>query len=175
MRINYRATDRKRMVQVISEALDEKPVYQGIPSYAYQIAEFTVTQEGDLEFPDDTDVEIVNGLLDRREEAGFAFPEDEAASVADRVDTAQGMNDDAGVTAGTDVDTDVDTDAEEDILIYLGYHFHKATFFSGGGKFFFCFLLPPDLSAPSAEACRRHAVLLAPVLLCLSAGSALPD
>lgn len=74
MRINYGATDRKRMVQVIGETLDERPVYQGIPSYAYQIAEFTVTREGDLEFPDDTDPDIVNGLLDTLEENGFHFP-----------------------------------------------------------------------------------------------------
>ena len=69
MRINYGATDRKRMVKAIGEALDEKPVYQGIPSYAYQIAEFTVTRDGNLEFPDDTDTEITSDpatLEDRR-------------------------------------------------------------------------------------------------------------
>ncbi len=40
MRINYGATDRKRMVKAIGDALDEKPIYQGVPSCAYQIAEF---------------------------------------------------------------------------------------------------------------------------------------
>ena len=80
MKVNYEAKDRKRMVKAIGEALEEKPVYQGVPSCAYQIAEFTVTRDGDLEFPDDTDPEIINGLLDALEEAGFAFPEDAQAS-----------------------------------------------------------------------------------------------
>jgi len=34
MRINYEATDRKKMVNVIGEALEEKPIYQGVPSCA---------------------------------------------------------------------------------------------------------------------------------------------
>ena len=85
MRINYGATDRKRMVKAIGDALDEKPIYQGVPSCAYQIAEFTVTRDGSLEFPDDTDSEIVNGLLDVLEDAGFSFPED--VLVTDNVGT----------------------------------------------------------------------------------------
>ena len=98
MRINYGATDRKRMVKAIGEALDEKPVYQGIPSYAYQIAEFTVTRDGNLEFPDDTDPEIVNGLLDALEEAGFQFPENEEHAVSE------------GTEACTDEDGSVTTE-----------------------------------------------------------------
>ncbi|MBQ9253054.1 MAG: hypothetical protein IJ188_10530 [Clostridia bacterium] len=66
--------------------MDEKQIYQGVPSYAYQIAEFMVTRDGNLEFPDDTDAEIVNRLLDRFEEAGFTFPEDAIGNTTDRVD-----------------------------------------------------------------------------------------
>lgn len=101
MRINYGATDRKRMVKAIGEALDEKPVYQGIPSYAYQIAEFTVTRDGNLEFPDDTDTEIVNGLIDSLEEVGFKFPESDANdSTTESVGTEEKM-----VAADTDTET----------------------------------------------------------------------
>ena len=59
--------------------------YQRVPSCAYQIAEFTVTRDGNLEFPDNTDPEIVNGLIDSLEEVGFRFPGDEADAVS--VDT----------------------------------------------------------------------------------------
>ncbi len=101
MRINYGATDRKRMVKAIGEALDEKPVYQGIPSYAYQIAEFTVTRDGNLEFPDDTDTEIVNGLIDSLEEVGFKFQESDANdSTTESVGTEEKM-----VAADTDTET----------------------------------------------------------------------
>lgn len=105
MRINYNYTgdQKKRMVKAIGEALDEKPVYQGVPSCAYQIAEFTVTRDGDLVFPDDTDTEIVNGLLDALEEAGFAFPED-TDSTTESADSSQGMNEDPCVAADTDED-----------------------------------------------------------------------
>ena len=96
MRINYEAKDRKRMVKAIGEALDEKPIYQGVPSCAYQIAEFTVTRDGNLEFPDDTDPEIINGLLDALEEAGFAFPEDEADTVS--LDTEVSTDENGSVT-----------------------------------------------------------------------------
>ena len=44
-----------------------------------------MTRDGSLEFPDDTDSEIVNGLLDVLEDAGFSFPED--VLVTDNVGT----------------------------------------------------------------------------------------
>ena len=96
MRINYEAKDRKRMVKAIGEALEEKPVYQGVPSCAYQIAEFSVTRDGDLEFPDDTDPEIINGLLDALEEAGFQFPENEEHAVSEGTEAC--TNEDGSVT-----------------------------------------------------------------------------
>lgn len=111
MRINYGATDRKKMVNAIGEALEEKPVYLGTPSCAYQIAEFTVTRDGSLEFPDDTDTEIVNGLLDALETAGFAFPENALSEDSD----TEGAEDDAGVTADEDSSmTADDTDSADE-------------------------------------------------------------
>ncbi len=105
MRINYGATDRKKMVNAIGEALEEKPIYQGVPSCAYQIAEFTVTRDGNLEFPDDTDPEIVNGLLDALEEAGFAFPENEEHVVS--VDT-EACTDEGGSVTTEETAVEVD-------------------------------------------------------------------
>ena len=111
MRINYNYTgdQKKRMVKAIGEALDEKPVYLGTPSCAYQIAEFTVTRDGNLEFPDDTDTEIVNGLLDVLETAGFTFPEDAPSANGDSEYTE--TDEDAG--AGTEA-YGVDNVAEEE-------------------------------------------------------------
>ena len=103
MRINYNYTgdQKKRMVKAIGEALDEKPVYQGVPSCAYQIAEFTVTRDGNLEFPDDTDTEIVNGLIDSLEEVGFKFQESDANdTTTESVGTEEKM-----VAADTDTET----------------------------------------------------------------------
>lgn len=55
-----------------------------------------MTRDGDLEFPDDTDPEIINGLLDALEEAGFAFPEDEADTVS--LDTEVSTDENGSVT-----------------------------------------------------------------------------
>ena len=118
MRINYEAKDRKRMVKAIGKALDEKPVYQGVPSCAYQIAEFTVTRDGDLEFPDDTDPEIINGLLNALEEAGFAFPEDAQASeeFTDSVETEAYTDDANSMTTEASTEGEMAETAKADEL-----------------------------------------------------------
>ena len=113
MKINYNYTgdQKKRMVKAIGEALDEKTVYLGTPSCAYKIAEFMVTRDGSLEFPDDTDTEIVNGLLDALETAGFTFPEDAPSANGDSEYTE--TDEDAGVTAETDEDSSMTADDTE--------------------------------------------------------------
>lgn len=106
---NYTGDQKKRMVKAIGEALDEKPVYLGTPSCAYKIAEFMVTRDGNFEFPDETDTEIVNGLLDALETAGFTFPEDAPSANGDSEYTE--TDEDAG--AGTEA-YGVDNVAEEE-------------------------------------------------------------
>lgn len=134
MRINYNCTgDRKKqMVKAIGEALEEQPIYQGVPSCAYQIAEFRVTRDGDLEFQDDTDTEIVNGLIDSLEEAGFMFPESDAdtdsidsvgteentsaeteTGESDGTSEEENTNDKASVTANTDEASNVVANSTE--------------------------------------------------------------
>ena len=70
-----------------------------------------VTRDGSLEFPDDTDTEIVNGLLDALETAGFTFPEDAPSANGDSEYTE--TDEDAGVTAETDEDSSMTADDTE--------------------------------------------------------------
>lgn len=46
MTIDYKAENRKALVQAISEFTGAKAKYLGMPSAAYQIDYFTVTKEG---------------------------------------------------------------------------------------------------------------------------------
>lgn len=55
MTIYYNATDRKPLVNAISEITGAKAVYLKTPTYAYQIDCFTVTREGNLQCDDMAD------------------------------------------------------------------------------------------------------------------------
>lgn len=73
MEIKYNVTgqERKDLVKVISEFTGEKSKYQGMPSAAYSIGDFTVTREGTLIF-DESVTSINNRLLSEIEATGFA-------------------------------------------------------------------------------------------------------
>ena len=68
---DLRGKDRKQLVKAISEITGARPVYKFMPTCAYEIDFFTVTKEGTLEFPDRSDTEIVERVLDGLAEGGF--------------------------------------------------------------------------------------------------------
>ena len=71
MTIYYNAQDRKPLVKAISEFTGADAVYLRTPTYAYRIDYFTVTREGNLEFDDRADSEVIEGLLEFLAERGF--------------------------------------------------------------------------------------------------------
>lgn len=71
MTIDYKAENRKALVQAISEFTGAKAKYLGMPSAAYQIDYFTVTKEGNLEFDDRADSEEIENLLEHLAGQGF--------------------------------------------------------------------------------------------------------
>ena len=62
---------RKSFVKAVSEILEAKPKYLGMPSAAYEIDVFTVTKEGNIELDERTDSELVENLIDRLAERGY--------------------------------------------------------------------------------------------------------
>ena len=62
---------RKPFVKAISEILEARPKYLGMPSAAYEIDEFNVTKEGNIELDERTDSELVENLIDRLAERGY--------------------------------------------------------------------------------------------------------
>lgn len=73
MRIEFHRTgaERKALVTAIGEILEVRPKYKGMPSAAYEIAYFTVTKEGTLEFDDRADSEEVENLLEQLADRGI--------------------------------------------------------------------------------------------------------
>lgn len=71
MTIDYKAENRKALVQAISEFTGVKAKYLGMPSTAYQIDYFTVTKEGNLEFDDRADSEEIENLIEHLAGQGF--------------------------------------------------------------------------------------------------------
>ena len=68
---DLRDIGRKQLVKAIAEITGARPVYKFMPTCAYEIDFFTVTKEGKLEFPDRSDTEIVERVLDGLAEGGF--------------------------------------------------------------------------------------------------------
>ena len=62
---------RKQMAQVISEIIQEKVVYKRVPTCAYQIGSFTISKDGVLSWPEDTDAETVKGVVAGLQMMGF--------------------------------------------------------------------------------------------------------
>ena len=62
---------RKELVKAISEITGERAVYKFMPTSAFEIGFFTVTREGKLEFPDRSDTEIVEQVLEGLSERGY--------------------------------------------------------------------------------------------------------
>ena len=55
---------RKAMVNAIQEETGIKPKYLGMPSAAYEIGDYMVGRNGELEFPDETDLEESSAVID---------------------------------------------------------------------------------------------------------------
>lgn len=70
MKIMYHAQGktRKELADAISTITGAAKVYQGIPSYAYEIDCFTVDRDGNLNFDDSTDIK---NLLEKLDSMGF--------------------------------------------------------------------------------------------------------
>ena len=71
MRIYYRAENRKDLVKAISDFTGKKAKYLRLPTYAYQIGDYNVDKEGNLNFDDELDSEEVQSLIAYLEKRGF--------------------------------------------------------------------------------------------------------
>ena len=64
LHFNVKGEVRKAMVKAIQEETGIKPKYLGMPSAAYEIGDYMVGRNGELEFPDETDLEESSAVID---------------------------------------------------------------------------------------------------------------
>ena len=74
IKFNQKGESRKKMVAIISESLQEKSVYSGVPDFQYQIGAFSLDKEGTLIFDSATiDDEQLRSVLNALAKAGFEY------------------------------------------------------------------------------------------------------
>jgi hypothetical protein len=77
MTIHYNCTNRKPLVQAISDIIGAPAEYQFMPTCAYKIGDFfTVTKEGNLEINDRADSKEVEHLLEELNRRGYNAPQE---------------------------------------------------------------------------------------------------
>lgn len=70
-------SNRKPLVEAMSQMLGQPAVYLGAPSFAYRIGAYTVDRNGILSCPDDIHPEIVKTLVTALQERGFVTEDSE--------------------------------------------------------------------------------------------------
>lgn len=70
---NYNLTggNRKSLIEAISQIVGKPAVYQGAPSFSYQIGEYTVDRNGILSCDGSMEPETVRALVEALQERGF--------------------------------------------------------------------------------------------------------
>ena len=101
--------DRKQLVKAISEITGARAVYKFMPTCAFEIDFFTVTKEGTLEFPDRSETEIVEQVLEGLAERGFVV----ISSYYDNGESAIETDEDLPTETPTQPDTAAVTEVEE--------------------------------------------------------------
>ena len=71
IRYNIEKHERKALMQKIGELLKEDVRYLGTPTFAYEVAFFTMDKNGVLSFSDRSDSELVEQVLDGLADAGY--------------------------------------------------------------------------------------------------------
>ena len=101
--------DRKQLVKAIADITGARPVYKFMPTCAFEIDFFTVTKEGTLEFPDRSETEIVEQVLEGLAERGFVV----ISSYYDNGESAIETDEDLPTETPTEPDTAVVIEVEE--------------------------------------------------------------
>ena len=83
--INAQGSERKRLVQCISQWLGCEPNYLGAPSFAYQVDYFTIEKSGSLTFDDAADSEVIERLLQHIYDEGFDIDQSRTEEKSSRV------------------------------------------------------------------------------------------
>ncbi len=110
MRYNYNlsGSDRKPLVEAISQILDKPAVYQGAPSFAYTVGDFTVDRNGVLSYGSNIHPDFAAVLIGDLQERGFVA---ETIANADDETATENVNNRVEAEASTENATTTDNSA----------------------------------------------------------------
>lgn len=75
IKFNRTGTERKALVNAVSEITGARAVYKGVPTFSFEVDYFTIDREGTLIFDDSADSEEVENLIEQLEKRGFIAEE----------------------------------------------------------------------------------------------------
>ncbi|MCD8157842.1 MAG: virulence protein [Clostridiales bacterium] len=81
IKFNRTGTERKALVNAVSEITGARAVYKGVPTFSFEVDYFTIDREGTLIFDDSADSEEVENLLEQLEKRGFIAEEQKIENV----------------------------------------------------------------------------------------------
>ena len=116
IKFDVKGASRKDLVKVIADTLGVKAEYQGMPSVAFVIGDFTVTKEGTLVFADEVNPDDVLKAL----AANAFYPVDK-----DKADEKKTQEEPTGLTIEIPADK-VNVDNLQKLLDAKGWLFRKA-------------------------------------------------
>lgn len=116
IKFDVKGESRKDLVKVISDTLGVKAEYQGMPTVAFVIGDFTVTKEGTLVFADEVNADDVLKAL----AANAFYPVDE-----DKADEKKAQEEQTGLTIEIPADK-VNVDNLQKLLDAKGWLIRKA-------------------------------------------------
>lgn len=116
IKFDVKGASRKDLVKVIADTLGVKAEYQGMPSVAFVIGDFTVTKEGTLVFADEVNADDVLKAL----AANAFYPVEE-----NKTDEKKTLEEPTGLTIEIPADK-VNVDNLQKLLDAKGWLFRKA-------------------------------------------------
>lgn len=90
---NLSGSDRKPLIEAISQILDKPAVYQGAPSFSYIIGDFTVDRNGTLSYNSDIHPDFAAVLINDLHERGFIAERVATDNPTDEVPADEAMDD----------------------------------------------------------------------------------
>ena len=92
---NLTGSNRKPLVEAVSQILDQPAVYQGAPSFSYTVGDYTVDKEGVLSYGSNIHPDFAATLIENLRKRGFAAERvamDNAAEKTNSEETATDSN-----------------------------------------------------------------------------------
>lgn len=99
---NLTGSDRKPLVEAVSQIVNSPAVYQGAPSFAYTIGSCHIDRAGVLTLPEDIDSETANNLIRTLQEQGFVTEDAVAENTVKGIAASDGSSGEASADTETE-------------------------------------------------------------------------